>query len=107
MTISVWICTRLSTSGSPATNAFGLSGREDDFVDILDDPDGNRPAQNGLEAAGLGLDCLEHVSVEAARSQVHEDTNARSRVDHRPRGVEYRPVDLVALPNSATIALLI
>jgi len=37
----------------------GFGSRENDFVDVLDDPDGNRTAQDGLEAARLGLDRLD------------------------------------------------
>ena len=45
--------------GVAGDQCLGLGSREHDFVDVLDDPDGNRPAQDGLEAACLGLDRLD------------------------------------------------
>ena len=49
----------LQNIGVAGDQCFGLGGGEHNFVDVLDDPDGNRPAQDGLEAACLGLDRLD------------------------------------------------
>ncbi len=59
------------------------------------------------EATCFGLDRLKDRAVEAPCGQVDEDTNARSRVDHRPCAVENGPVHLIALPNAPTVALLV
>jgi hypothetical protein len=45
--------------GVAGDRRLGLGRGEHDFVDVLDHPDGNRPAQDGLEAACLGLDRLD------------------------------------------------
>jgi hypothetical protein len=45
--------------GIAGYQCFGLGSRENNFVNVLDDPDGNRTAQDGLEAARLGLDRLD------------------------------------------------
>jgi hypothetical protein len=45
--------------GIAGDQCFGLSRGEHDFVDVLDHAHGDRPTQNGFEAACLSLDCLD------------------------------------------------
>ncbi len=49
----------LQDIGVAGDQRLGLGSGEHNFVDVLDDPDGNRTAQDGLEAARLGLDRLD------------------------------------------------
>jgi hypothetical protein len=96
----------LQDVGVASDQGLGLGGGEHDVVDILYHAHGQRPTQDGFEPPSLGLDRLEYVAIEAAGGEVHKDANARSRVDHRPRGVEYRAVQHVALPDAPAVALL-
>src|SRR6202022_1581517 len=73
---------------------------------VLDYPDGNRTAQDGLEAARLGLDRLPDVAVKTTCGHVQEDADALPGVDQGSRGVEDGPVDLIALAFSPPVALL-